>query len=76
MEKFEWDPHDIYMSNHGNGPLRARILCVCRGVVTMERWNVHKPQSRTQFNLSIKYLKHSGWLLVAAEPPSPGASDA
>ena len=33
----DWDLGDRYLSNHGAGPLEARILSWVDGVVTMER---------------------------------------
>lgn len=63
MKEFEWDQHDVYVSNDGNGPLRARILCVSEGVVKMERWHPNTPDRRDRFELSLDYLTSPkcGW---------------
>lgn len=59
----EWDRNDIYISNNGSGPLRARILCATPKTVTMERW--HKNGLvRTRFTLPASYLlsPNCGWV--------------
>ena len=62
--KFEWDRDDIYISNNGKGPMKARIVCATDKEVTMERWRQGNGR-RTRFILPIWFLKSPkcGWVL-------------
>lgn len=64
--KFEWDQDDRYVSNHGTGPMVARILCATDKTVTMERWLKANPDGRrTKFDLPVSFLRSPscGWSL-------------
>lgn len=62
MRNFEWDRLDVYRSNEGAGPLKARILCVGDGYVHMERWK-RSQESAVRFSLPIKFFlsDRCGW---------------
>lgn len=65
--RFEWDQNDRYISNHGTGPMIARILCATDKTVTMERWlRAHPEGRRTRFELPIKFLRSPscGWTVT------------
>lgn len=63
---FEWNQEDRYISNHGAGPMVARILCATDKTVTMERWMKMRPEGRrTRFELPTGFLRSPscGWTL-------------
>ena len=64
--EFDWGGSERFRSNNGLGPLRARILCIADGVVTMERWAGDKQERAkkfVRFDLPLSYLKSKscGW---------------
>ncbi len=63
----DWSPDDIYRSNNGHGPLRARILSVSHGKATMERWN-EKGSRKDRYEISVAYLMspRCGWKKMIA----------
>ena len=63
----EWNTTDVFRSNDGAGPLRARILLWARGKVEMERWHQKSPSRRVRYTLSERYFTSPscGWKLVA-----------
>lgn len=72
MKKFNWGTYDRFMSNHGAGPLMARILCVSNGMVRLERWNRANPtKGRATCEVSLKYFtsRACGWKKVRNPTP-------
>jgi hypothetical protein len=61
---FDWDQNDRYLSNFGEGPLRARILCATDKTVKMERWK--GSGRRVRFELPLKFFQSErcGWRKV------------
>lgn len=66
----DWGREDRYVSDYGNGPLIARILCVAKDEVVMER---KTPRGRwKRFTLPYEFAKSEacGWVLSATPPKS------
>lgn len=51
---------EIYRSNNGKGPLRARILKWQDGWLTLERWNRRRPERRMKFMLPERFWMSDG----------------
>lgn len=62
-DDFAWSTSDVFVSNNGAGPLRARILCIADDVAQMERWPARGGRAFT-FSLPVRYLVSTrcGWV--------------
>ena len=64
---FEWNHEDVYLSNNGRGPLKARILCATDKTVTIEWWKKpgRKNQKRTRCKMPLTFFNspRCGWKL-------------
>lgn len=74
---FEWDQNEIWLSNEGRGPDKARILAVARGVAFMESWS-REGGRKHLFEIPVRFLfsGECGWRrsLAPSNPEAPKES--
>jgi hypothetical protein len=63
MKALDWDSRDTWLSNYGAGPIKARILCVVDGTVTMIRSTRPGGPLTHRFQIPESYMQspRCGW---------------